>query len=103
MYQKRPYPQNDFLLIFANLTQMFNDAVCYFGNNSNKNAFKSLDFDIECGVSRFNLQQRLLEFYKKSKRQLTISETTSGMLVTRIFAITSLFATNQNWTNTASR
>ncbi len=59
---------------------MFNDAVCYFGNNSNKNAFKGLDFDIECGVSRFNLQQRLLEFYKKSKRQLTISETTRGNL-----------------------
>ncbi len=39
MYQKRPYPQNDFLLIFANLTQMFNDAVCYFGNNSNKKRF----------------------------------------------------------------
>lgn len=80
MYQKRPYPQNDFLLIFANLTQMFNDAVCYFGNNSNKNAFQGLNFDIESGVSRFNLQQRLLEFYKKSKRQLTISETTRGML-----------------------
>lgn len=80
MYQKRPYPQKDFIVIFANLTQMFNDAVCYFGTNSNKNVFKGLDFDIEKGVSRFNLQQRLLEFYKKSKRQLTISETTRGML-----------------------
>lgn len=78
MYQKRPYPQKDFLVIYATLTQMFNDAICTHGANTN--VFKELEYDIGSGVSRYQLQQSLLEFYKKSKRPLTISETTRGML-----------------------
>lgn len=78
MYQKRPYPQKDFLVIYANLTQMFNDAICTHGANTN--VFNELDCDIGSGVSRYELQRSLLEFYKTSKRPRTISETTSGML-----------------------
>lgn len=76
MYQKRPIPQKDFIVIYPNITHMFNDAIG--SDKMNINVFKDQEFDLGQGVSRYSLQERILEHAKKTKRALSISETTQG-------------------------
>lgn len=77
MYQKRPLPQKDFIVIFPNITHMFNDAIG--SDRVNENVFADQNFNLASGVSRHTLQACILAYAKKSKRALSLSETTRGI------------------------
>lgn len=77
LYQKRPYPEKDFILIFPTLTHLFND--CIELDEFTTNAFKGLNFKYSGGMLPSSVQERIIAYANKKKRPLYISETVRGV------------------------
>ncbi|HCA5183258.1 TPA: hypothetical protein MW242_002890 [Acinetobacter baumannii] len=77
LYQKRPFPEKDFILTFPTLTHLYND--CIELEEFTTNAFKGLNFKYSGGMIPSYLQERIIAYAKKKNRPLYISETVRGV------------------------